>query len=47
MNVIEDEHHFSLVCPLYRDIRRECLYIYVPLYIIAIGLLHVNSNPFL
>ena len=24
MNIIEDEHHFILVCPLNCDIRREC-----------------------
>ena len=23
-NVLEDECHFSLVCPLYRDLRRKC-----------------------
>ena len=24
MNVIEDEYHFDLACPLYCDIRSEC-----------------------
>jgi len=28
INVIEDPLHFNLVCPFYRDIRRECLPVY-------------------
>lgn len=25
MNVVEDEYHFVLICPFYRDERKECL----------------------
>ena len=45
MNTVEDEYHFVLVCPFYRDIRVRCLPRYYSHYRLYINLDHYCQIP--